>query len=64
MVYLDPHLTRKKITASIGSSAEGGEFSDIFREEDIKYAERKIQRQKNIYQNTIKKIEKYLKEEV
>lgn len=37
LVYLDPPFNKKKIfTAPIGSNAEGAEFSDIFREEDIK----------------------------
>ena len=37
LVYLDPPFNKKKtFTAPIGSSAEGAEFSDIFREEDIK----------------------------
>ncbi len=37
LIYLDPPFNKKKIfTAPIGSSAEGAEFSDIFREEDIK----------------------------
>ena len=37
LVYLDPPFNKKKIfTAPIGSSAEGAEFSDIFRQDDIK----------------------------
>ena len=37
LIYLDPPFNKKKVfTAPIGSSAEGAEFSDIFREEDIK----------------------------
>ena len=37
LIYLDPPFNKKKIfTAPIGSSAEGAEFIDIFREEDIK----------------------------
>ncbi len=37
LIYLDPPFNKnKKFTAPIGSSAEGAEFSDIFREEDIK----------------------------
>ena len=37
LIYLDPPFNKnKKFTASIGSSAEGAEFEDIFREEKIK----------------------------
>ena len=37
LIYLDPPFNKKKVfTAPIGSEAEGAEFSDIFREEDIK----------------------------
>ena len=37
LIYLDPPFNKKKVfSASLGSSAEGAEFSDIFREEDIK----------------------------
>lgn len=37
LIYLDPPFNKKKkFTAPIGSSAEGAEFSDIFRKEDIK----------------------------
>ncbi len=37
LIYLDPPFNKKKVfTALIGSSAEGADFSDIFREEDIK----------------------------
>jgi len=37
LIYLDPPFNKKKIfTAPIGSAAEGAEFSDIFRQEDIK----------------------------
>ena len=37
LIYLDPPFNKNKVfTAPIGSSAEGAEFSDIFREEDIK----------------------------
>ena len=37
LIYLDPPFNKKKIfTAPIGSEAEGAEFSDIFREEDVK----------------------------
>ncbi|MCY3627930.1 MAG: hypothetical protein OXG88_09840 [Gammaproteobacteria bacterium] len=37
LIYLDPPFNKnKKFTASLGSSAEGAEFSDIFREEDVK----------------------------
>ncbi len=37
LIYLDPPFNKNKVfTATIGSSAEGAEFSDIFREEDIK----------------------------
>lgn len=37
LIYLDPPFNKKKVfTAPIGSTAEGAEFSDIFREEDIK----------------------------
>jgi len=37
LIYLDPPFNKKKkFTAPIGSSAEGAEFSDIFREKDIK----------------------------
>ena len=38
LIYLDPPFNKnKKFTAPIGTSAEGAEFSDIFREEDVKY---------------------------
>ncbi len=38
LIYLDPPFNKnKKFTAPIGSSAEGAEFSDIFREEGVKY---------------------------
>jgi len=37
LVYLDPPFNKnKKFTAPIGSSAHGAQFSDIFREEDVK----------------------------
>ena len=37
LIYLDPPFNKnKKFTAPIGTSAEGAEFSDIFREEDVK----------------------------
>ncbi|MXZ54818.1 MAG: hypothetical protein F4227_06855 [Gammaproteobacteria bacterium] len=37
LIYLDPPFNKnKKFTAPIGSSAEGAEFRDIFREEDVK----------------------------
>ena len=37
LIYLDPPFNKKKtFTAPIGSRAEGAEFSDIFREEDVK----------------------------
>lgn len=37
LIYLDPPFNKnKKFTAPIGSSAEGAEFSDIFRAEDVK----------------------------
>lgn len=37
LIYLDPPFNKQKVFAApIGSSAEGAEFSDIFREEDIK----------------------------
>ena len=37
LIYLDPPFNKKKkFTAPVGSSAEGAEFKDIFREEDIK----------------------------
>ena len=37
LIYLDPPFNKnKKFTAPIGSSAEGAEFSDIFREDDVK----------------------------
>lgn len=37
LIYLDPPFNKnKKFTAPIGSSAEGAEFSDIFRQEDVK----------------------------
>lgn len=37
LIYLDPPFNKNKIfSAPIGSSAEGAEFSDIFREEDVK----------------------------
>ncbi len=37
LIYLDPPFNKNKMfTAPIGSSAEGAEFSDIFREEDVK----------------------------
>ena len=37
LIYLDPPFNKNKVfTAPIGSSAAGAEFSDIFREEDVK----------------------------
>ncbi|MCY4302291.1 MAG: DNA methyltransferase, partial [Aestuariivita sp.] len=37
LIYLDPPFNKnKRFTAPIGSSAEGAEFDDIFREEDVK----------------------------
>lgn len=37
LIYLDPPFNKnKKFTAPLGSSAEGAEFSDIFRAEDVK----------------------------
>ena len=37
LIYLDPPFNKnKKFPALIGSSVEGVEFSDIFREEDVK----------------------------
>ncbi len=37
LIYLDPPFNKKKVfTAPIGSSAEGAEFSDIFRQKDVK----------------------------
>ena len=37
LIYLDPPFNKnKKFTAPMGSSAEGAEFSDIFREADVK----------------------------
>lgn len=37
LIYLDPPFNKKKVfTAPTGSSAEGAEFSDIFRQGDIK----------------------------
>ncbi len=37
LIYLDPPFNKKKIfTAPIGSQAEGAEFRDIFRAEDVK----------------------------
>ncbi len=37
LIYLDPPFNKKKtFAAPIGSSAEGAEFKDIFREEDLK----------------------------
>ncbi|MBC6425412.1 MAG: GIY-YIG nuclease family protein [Ekhidna sp.] len=37
LIYADPPFNKKKtFTAPVGSSAEGAEFSDIFKEEDIK----------------------------
>ncbi len=37
LIYLDPPFNKnKKFTAPSGSSAEGAEFSDIFRQEDVK----------------------------
>lgn len=37
LIYLDPPFNKNKVfSAPIGSSAEGAEFSDIFREEDVK----------------------------
>ncbi len=37
LIYLDPPFNKnKKFTATIGSSAEGVGFSDIFRQEDVK----------------------------
>ena len=37
LIYLDPPFNKNKtFAAPIGSSAEGAEFKDIFREEDLK----------------------------
>ena len=37
LIYLEPPFNKnKKFTAPVASSAEGAEFNDIFREEDIK----------------------------
>lgn len=37
LIYLDPPFNKNKVfSAPIGSSAQGAEFSDIFREEDVK----------------------------
>ena len=37
LIYLDPPFNKNKtFTAPIGSSAEGAEFKDIFREQDLK----------------------------
>ncbi len=37
LIYLDPPFNKKKkFAAPIGSSADGAEFSDIFRNEDVK----------------------------
>ena len=37
LIYLDPPFNKnKKFTAPTGSSAKGAEFSDIFREADVK----------------------------
>ena len=37
LIYLDPPFNKnKKLAAPMGSSAEGAEFKDIFREEDLK----------------------------
>ena len=37
LIYLDPPFNKnKEFTAPIGSSAEGAEFKDIFRKEDVK----------------------------
>ncbi|MYF20245.1 MAG: hypothetical protein F4218_06420 [Synechococcus sp. SB0677_bin_5] len=37
LIYLDPPFNKnKRFIAPIGSSAEGAEFTDIFREEDVK----------------------------
>ncbi len=37
LIYLDPPFNKKRqFIASIGSTAEGASFSDIFREEDVK----------------------------
>ena len=37
LIYLDPPFNKnKEFTASIGSSAEGANFSDIFRRKDVK----------------------------
>jgi len=37
LIYLDPPFNKNKIFAApIGTSAEGAEFSDIFRKEDVK----------------------------
>jgi len=37
LIYLDPPFNKnKRFTAPIGTSAEGAEFSDIFRKEDVK----------------------------
>ena len=52
LIYIDPPFNKKKIfTAPIGSSAEGAEFRDIFREEDIKdeWIETIKQDQENVY---------------
>lgn len=36
LIYLDPPFNKKKVfTAPIGSSAEGAEFADIFKAEDV-----------------------------
>ncbi len=38
LIYLDPPFNKnKRFTAPIGTSAAGAEFSDIFREEDVKF---------------------------
>ncbi len=37
LIYLDPPFNKRKtFSAAAGSSAEGAEFTDIFREEDVK----------------------------
>ena len=37
LIYLDPPFNKNKVfSAPIGSSAEGADFPDIFREEDVK----------------------------
>ena len=63
LIYLDPPFNKnKKFTAPIGSSAEGAEFSDIFREEDVKgewlLTIREDQPQLHTYLNGIKGVGK------